>query len=342
MTQLSRRQFSAAAASSLLALGTSPVAAASPSISVVKLETFRRRAFDLGVRSLVVANGRRTLLEAGPVSEVSRIASIRKSFVSALIGIAAAEGRIKLDSTIGELGIDDYRPLTSVEKTATVRDLLQSRSGVYLPTAAESPAMQAARPARGSHTPGTFWYYNNWDFNVLGEVYQRATKEDLFGAIEHRIVRPLGFRDFQPLRDLKWGYDETNPRFPSYNMWMSARDLALFGQLYLNHGQWKGAQMIPQSWVRESTAAHSRTGRAGWSSGYGYMWWVATTKNGASTSGVPAGAFTAAGNGGRYITVFPNHDLVIAFQPHEVRGQPQAEIYTDKSAYTKLLSLLFS
>lgn len=202
--------------------------------------------------------------------------------------------------------------------------------------------MQAARPARGSHAPGTFWYYNNWDFNVLGEVYQRATNEDLFGAIEHRIVRPLGLRDFQPLRDLKWGYDETNPRFPQYAMWMSARDLVLFGQLYLNNGQCKGAQMIPLSWVRESTAAHSTTGRAGWGSGYGYMWWVATTKGRASTSGLPAGAFTAAGNGGRYITVFPNHDLVIALQPHEVRGQPQAEIYTDKSAYTKLLSLLFS
>jgi CubicO group peptidase (beta-lactamase class C family) len=342
MTQLSRRQFSAATASSILALGTSPLPAASSSISPAKLESFRRRAFELGVRSLVVANGRRTLLEAGPISEVSRIASIRKSFVSALIGIAAAQGRIKLDSTIGELGIDDYQPLTAIEKTATVRQLLLSRSGVYLPTAAESPAMQAARPRRGNHAPGTFWYYNNWDFNVLGEVYQRATNEDLFGAIEHRIVRPLGFRDFQPLRDLKWGYDESYPRFPSYNMWMSAQDLALFGQLYLNRGQWKGAQLIPEAWVRESTVAHSKTGRAGWSSGYGYMWWVASNKNGATTSGLPAGAFTAAGNGGRYITVFPTHDLVIAFQPHEVRGQPQAEIYTDKAAYAKLLGLLFS
>lgn len=341
MTQLSRRQFSAAAAGALLTIGASPLAAASPSIPVARLDRFRRRAFELGVRSLVVADGRRTLLEAGPVSEVSRIASIRKSFLSALIGIAAAEGRIKLDSTIGALGIDDYQPLTAVEKTASVRHLLQSRSGVYLPTAAESPAMQAARPARGSHAPGSFWYYNNWDFNVLGEVYQRATNEDLFAAIEHRIVRPLGFRDFQPLRDLKWAYDEVNPRFPAYNMWMSARDLAVFGQLYLNKGRWKGVQMVPESWVRESTAAHSTTGRSGWGSGYGYMWWVASDKNGASTGGLPAGAFTAAGNGGRHITIFPDHDLVIAFQPHEVRGQPQAEIYTDKSAYTKLLGLLF-
>jgi CubicO group peptidase (beta-lactamase class C family) len=202
--------------------------------------------------------------------------------------------------------------------------------------------MRADRPTRGSHAPGTFWYYNNWDFNVLGEVYQRATNEDLFMAIEHRIVRPLGFRDFQPLRDLKWGYDDTHPRFPAYNMWMSARDLALFGQLYLNGGRWNGAQIIPQAWVRESTAASSRTGRTGWGSGYGYMWWVASNANGGSNGGLPAGAYTAAGNGGRHITVFPDQDLVVALQPHEVPGQPQAQVYTDKSAYTKLLGLLFS
>ena len=64
----------------------------------------------------------------------------------------------------------------------------------------ETPAMRAARPARGSHPPGSFWYYNNWDFNVLGEIYQRVTGEGLFTAIEHRLARPLGWQDFDPLR----------------------------------------------------------------------------------------------------------------------------------------------
>jgi CubicO group peptidase (beta-lactamase class C family) len=341
MLHLSRRDFSAALASSLILAPHAVRAAAAPRLNLSNLERFRQRAFELGVRGLVVATADKTLLSAGAASEVSRIASIRKSFVSALYGIAVADGRIDLGTTVGELGIDDYTPLTPVEKSATLRNLLQARSGIYLPTAAESPAMKAARPARGSHAPGTFWYYNNWDFNVLGDAYQRVTGEDLFAGIENRLLRPLGFQDFDPLRDMKWGYDPDYPRFPAYNMWMSASDMARFGQLFLRRGEWGGKQLVPAAWVKESTTAYSRTDHTGWGGGYGYLWWIASQIEGASTEGLPAGAFSAAGNGGRWITVFPDHDLVVALQPVEVRGQPQSEIYTDKSAYTGLLRLLF-
>ena len=60
--------------------------------------------------------------------------------------------------------------LTLEEKEATVRDLLVARSGVYHIAQEEAPAMAAARPKRNSHPHGTFWYYNNWDFNALGTI----------------------------------------------------------------------------------------------------------------------------------------------------------------------------
>jgi CubicO group peptidase (beta-lactamase class C family) len=120
-----------------------------PRLNLSNLERFRQRAFDLGARGLVVATADKTLLSAGEVSEVSRIASIRKSFVSALYGIAVADGRINLAATVGELGIDDYTPLTSVEKSATLRDLLQARSGIYLPTAAAHGFPPAGRRRQG-------------------------------------------------------------------------------------------------------------------------------------------------------------------------------------------------
>ena len=340
MDDFGRRNFLASAGSALLISGSPSVAAPRQIVSQARLEAFRRHAFELGARAVVVASANETLLSAGQVSESSRIASIRKSFLSALIGIAVADGRMRLDTTVGALGIDDYVPLTALEKSATLQDLIKARSGVYLPTAAETPAMKAARPPRGSHPPGTHWYYNNWDFNVLGEAYQRATGEDLFGGLHHRIVEPLGFRDFDPLRDCKWTYDPQSPRFPAYNLWMSARDLARFGQLYLKAGRWGERQILPAAWVAESTTPCSRTDHAGWGTGYGYLWWIASRIDGASTQGLPEGAYSAAGNGGRWITVFPGHDLVVAIQPEEVRGQPQARIYTDKSAYTRLLRLL--
>jgi len=101
--------------------------------------------------------------------------SIRKSFLSALYGVHVAKGNIDLDETMGELGIDDKPPLTQLEKQASVRDLLKARSGVYHPAAYETEAMKKARPKRGSHVPGTFYYYNNWDFNTLGAIFEKQT-----------------------------------------------------------------------------------------------------------------------------------------------------------------------
>ena len=341
MHHLGRREFLATVGSVSLIAGDISLAAPRRTVSDSKLEAFRRRAFELGARAVIVASAEEVLLSAGKVSEPSRIASIRKSFVSALIGIAVDDGRMRLDTSVGSLGIDDYIPLTDIEKRATLQNLIEARSGIYLPTAAETPAMKAARPPRGSHAPGTFWYYNNWDFNVLGEAYQRATGEDLFSGLQQRIFGPLGFQDFDPLRDCQWIYDSQSPRFPAYNVQMSARDMVRFGQLYLRRGQSGGKQIVPANWVAESTMAYSRTDHTGWGTGYGYLWWVASNIGGASTGGLPVGSYSAAGNGGRWITVFPAHDLVIAIQPEEAPGQ-QAEIYTDKAAYTQLLRLLFA
>lgn len=330
-TRLTRRHFNASLA------GVAVFGALRPRRARTSLEPFLRTARELGVRGLVVLRGGETLVSDGDVHEPMRIASIRKSLLSALFGMAVAEGRVKLDAPLSDLGIDDYTPLNETEKRATVRDLLMARSGVYLPTAAETEAMRAARPARGSHAPGTHWYYNNWDFNVLGEIYQRLTGEGVFTAIEHRLARPLGWRDFDALRDTRWSYDSSAPRFPAYNVLMSAHDMALFGQLYLQRGRWKGRQLVPESWIAESTRSYSTTGRDGAHSGYGYMWWVVAGDPGIDRRGLPPGAYSASGNGGRYITVFPEQDIVVAVQPNERRGEPPVTLYARTNAYSDLL-----
>jgi CubicO group peptidase (beta-lactamase class C family) len=337
-TGVTRRDFARAfAGAAVAAAAPTPLFAWPWKRSKPAVDAWIARARELGVRGVVVLKDGREIVSAGDVAEPMRIASIRKSFISALFGIAVASGHAKLDATVGELGIDDYTLLTDVEKTATVHHLLMARSGVYIPTAAETAAMRAARPARGSHPPGTFWYYNNWDFNVLGDIYQRVTGEGLFTAIEHRLARPLGFRDFDPLKHAVWSYDRESPRFPAYNLFLSARDMALFGQLFLQRGRWKDKQIVPEAWVAESTRSYSVTGRAGAQSGYGYMWWVVSDAEGVDRRGLPAGAFTAAGNGGRYITIFPKQNLVVAVQPDEKRNEPPVKLYTQENAYSDLL-----
>ena len=98
--------------------------------------------------------------------------SVRKSLLSALYGIYVAEGAIDPNETLEHLGIDDSPdPLTKEEKQARVVDLLRARSGIYHLVDFETQSMASSRPARGSHPPGTYWYYNHWDFNVLGTIF---------------------------------------------------------------------------------------------------------------------------------------------------------------------------
>ncbi len=335
MTSISRRSF-VAGGTAIAAAGNGASAALAAvrkrKWSETGLGLFRAEARKLGVRGLVVLSDGLTIISDGDVALPMRVASIRKSFVSALYGIAAERGA-DLDARIGDLGIEDHLPLSGLERTATVRQLLQARSGVYLPTAAETPAMKAARPLRGAHAPGSFWYYNNWDFNVLAELYQRQTGMGLFTALEHQLTKPLGFQDFDPLIHAKWSYDRAAPRFPAYNLFMSARDLAKFGQLFLDQGLAR-ERLVPASWVSESTRSYSDTGRAGLMGGYGYMWWVAQGGN------IPGGTYTAAGNGGRYIVVLPAFATVIAIQPDEKQGQPPVPLYADKTALDRLVALL--
>lgn len=205
--QLSRRTLLGGIAAASVA--SSALAASAPDArwSEAGLDAFRAQAKALGVRALVVISDGRTLVSDGDIAQPFRIASCRKSFLSTLYGLARPNGKVDLDATLEKLGIDDYQPLTPVEKSATLRNLLQARSGVYIPSAAETPAMKAARPPRGSHAPGTFWYYNNWDFNALGEIYQRVTGRNVFTAFEHELAGPLGFQDFDPMKNARWDYD---------------------------------------------------------------------------------------------------------------------------------------
>ena len=228
-----------------------------------------------------------------------------KSLISALYGIAVAREKIDIDETIGSIGIDDDRKLTALEKSARVSDLLKSRSGIYLPAAFRT--FQSTKiPERGSHDPGTHWYYNNWGFNALGTIYNRKTSSDLFEDFGSSIAEPLQMQDFDQ-RHTSYRYEANYSRHPSSQFLLSARDLARFGLLFLNDGRWKGKQIVPADWVGESTQAYTE-----WSdSGYGYMWWTTTDELG------ELGAYAAWGNGGHFLFVVPDAQLVVVHRVDE-------------------------
>jgi len=255
--------------------------------------------------------------EWGSVAQRFNIHSMRKSILSALIGMEVNEGRMRLDASLADLGIDDNAPsLTPAEKQATVRDLLMARSGVYHPALYETPGMAAMRPLRGSRAPGTFWYYNNWDFNALGTVYEKHSGGGVFARFQARLAAPLQMQDFRP-QDGEYVTGAASIH-PAYPLRMSARDLARFGLLYLRQGEWDGKQLVPAAWVRESVQPYSD---AGFSGGYGYLWWVAVNGRHLPYTVLPAGSYSAQGAEGHYVLVIPAYDLVIVHRVNtDLRG----------------------
>lgn len=297
---------------------------------------FGQRLRRLGARAVVVTRSGETRLSQGDLRTPYRAASVRKSVLSALYGMAVDEGKIRLDWTLDDLGISKREGLTRREGRATLEHLLQSRSGVYLPAAAETQSQSRNRPLRGSASASERWHYNNWDFNALGYIYEQATGDDVFEALEDKIAKPLGWRDFNRRRDTRWQQGPERHDFRAYNMDLSARDMARFGALYLQRGLWEGRRLLSEDWIEQSTRPYSRTRRDGLLSGYGYMWWVA--RDWQQTHGLTA--YTAVGNGGRYLTVVPHYDLVIAVQPNERSGWPAVRLYSDRCAYSNEVGAL--
>jgi CubicO group peptidase (beta-lactamase class C family) len=262
---------------------------------------------------LVVHQGR--LVHAyGDISKPMNLASIRKSILSVLVGVYVDRGAIDLNQTLAQLGISDKGGLSDVERSATVRQLMQARSGVYHEAAYETSHAKKTRPERGSRAPGQRWYYNNWDFNVLGTIFQRRTGKTVFEALDTELARPLQFQDFRYPWDTEFVYERTSDH-PAYVMELSARDLARVGLLVSRNGQWNGRQIVSSTWLRESTTSYSS---AGGGNGYGYMWWI------------PHGTFPswrlsdnqlvlADGAGGQFMLIDRTRDIVVVHRVNNSR-----------------------
>jgi hypothetical protein len=268
------------------------------------LEDSRR----LGFSAVMIFHHGAIVSEWGDTVRATDLTSIRKSLLSALIGIAVADHKIALDSTLAQLNIDDNSPsLTDAEKQATVRMLLEARSGIYHPALYETAGMAASRPPRGSHAPNTFWYYNNWDLNTLVTIYERATGSTIFNDFDRLIAKPIQMQDYKP-QDGRYVSGAASEQ-RAYPIRMSARDLARFALLYLEGGAWHGRQIVPADWVRESTQSYSSSG---FGPGYGYLWWTGTSAEHKDKDiKLPTGSFFAWGDRGQFAFVVPSADLVV-------------------------------
>ncbi len=293
---------------------------------------------ELGVHAILIERGGRLVYEeyfeafdqrwGEPLGRVAMsrdtlhdLRSVTKSVVSALVGIALAEGAIQTleEPLIG--WFPEYPDLNTAERRrVTLAHVLGMTSGLEWnedipytdPRNDEIRMTDDPDPLRYAlsrpfvHEPGAEFNYNGGSTQVLAAVVARATKKPLRDYIRSVLLQPLGITEFE------WIGNLAGLPSAASGLRLRPRDLAKFGSLYLHAGRWNGKQVIPADWVEQSTRRHfkfrPRTGPdAGGEFGYSYFWWY----NCVPTAAGPIEACAAVGNGQQRIFVLPGLDMTV-------------------------------
>lgn len=295
-----------------LCVGRAAAEAESPALQAL------RRDIDTGfadVHSVVVLRGGRMRFEYqrnGDPDTLHDVQSVAKSGLSALVGIALAQGRIaSLDQPVVAL-MPELANVNTDPRAAevTVRHLLTMTAGFDADAAVTERADLARaamlRPFKAA--PGERFAYDNLGYALLGSVVQAAVGEPLAGWAEAQLMQPLGVARVQ------WP-DAGTGRLV---LGMRTRDMAALGQLFLQGGLWGDGQLVPADYVRAATQRQNAGGPpVGFD--YGYMWWVLPARKGSPERRI----FTASGYGGQLIWVNPAQAIVVAMTS-DVSGASQA------------------
>jgi CubicO group peptidase (beta-lactamase class C family) len=244
------------------------------------------------------------------LGSVHAIHSCTKSIVSALVGIAIAEGYIEGV----QQPITSFFPARSVanldsrKEQLTLKHLLTMTSGLecrdsYLyrwegleRIQASEDWVQYVLDLPMGEAPGSKFEYCNGASFLLSAIIQQTTGVSALEFAEERLFGPLG------ISDLNWPANPRGIQIGWSDIRMTPHDMARIGYLYLRKGQWEGTQVVPADWVEDSTRKHTA---ATLLDGYGYQWWVDDT-------GDPL-VYMALGYAGQFILVVPARDLVVVF-----------------------------
>ena len=256
------------------------------------------------------------------------IQSVTKSFTSASVGLALEQGCLSsLDQKVVEFFPAQADQLTDPRKREiTVRQLLQMRGG--FPWEETDPKLWQAlidgdliKPLVDFplvNDPGTAFNYSNLSSHWLGLIVARACKTDLKSFSEANVLSALNAKVGE------WKRDRNGDYVGLAEMRLTARDLAKFGKLYLDGGQFGGERVLPAEWVSESLQKYStdawvaqppqhHVGRYFRDLGYGYQWWSAQ---------VDGREFDFAwGHGGQLIVLLPAVNMVVVTTSNPFYGQ---------------------
>ena len=233
--------------------------------------------------------------------------SASKSVTSALIGIAIDQGHIEsVDVPISNYFPQVLQKEDPAWQQITIHHLLTHTSGIQTTDEALWEQWRnadnwvdyiLAQPIVA--TPGEVFSYSTGNTHLLSAILEQATGMTLYDYGKQYLFDPVGMDSVRIDTDPQGIGDGGN------GIWMTTSDMAKFGQLFLNEGQWEGQQVVPASWVEESASLQYQRNTG--SADYGYQWWVRTF------GAQDYDAFFAQGHAGQYIFVVPQLQLVVAF-----------------------------
>jgi len=299
-------------------------------------------------RALLVSACGRPVLERydkATATDHHNVASVTKSVVSTLVGIALAEGLIGgLDDKLAQLLPEHAADMSPTVASLTLRQLLTMTAGLDpdRPDASVGPWFQSTNFVgsilrQGSQGTGQFGY-SSATTHVLAAVLVHATGRPVLDYAREKLFDPLGIQTrpaVQPLMvpasaaeydaaGFAWPVDHQGVNFGPGWLKLTPADMMKLGQLYLDGGQVNGHQVVPAQWVNDATTAQVTTGSQPYGADYGYQWWV--TNAGADP------AFAAVGFGGQLIEVVPNRHLVVVFATN-LTADPNQVVRADSRAY---------
>lgn len=231
--------------------------------------------------------------------------SLSKSFASTAIGLAISEGRFRLDDPVAQFFPDDMpaEPSANLLQMRIV-DLLTMNTGQE----SEPAGMRDFGPDANwvktflawpvPRKPGTHFVYNSMATYMCSAILQKVTGSTLLDYLQGRLLLPLG------IKDATWDQCPRGISLGGWGMKIRTEDIACFGQLYLQRGQWHGRQLVPADWVDQATArqvASFAEGNIDWKQGYGYQFWRSQHD-----------AYRGDGAFGQFCIVMPKQDVVIA------------------------------
>ncbi len=291
-----------------LLLAPAPALSQAP-VTPSGLEAVGAAAADLPrLHSLLVSwRGTLVLEHYGPGIRPARpanVKSVSKSIISTLVGVAIARGLIPgVETPLATYFPQLLKDPDPAKRRITIEDLLSMRSGLESTSSrnygswVRSPnwvQYVLTRPVVSE--PGSVMEYSTGSTHVLSAILTRVTKSSPHAFAQETLGKPLGFT--LP----RWPRDPQGIYFGGNEMLLTPRQMVSFGELYLNRGRVRSAQVVPAAWVETSCVPRGQS-RFNPDQRYGYGWWIRSFGG--------HDACFAWGFGGQYIFVFRDLDLVV-------------------------------